>query len=96
MDYICKNCGHQGQTTKITKSSFATEVSLWAIIFILAAFSTIWLLLLPLGFTIWRAASSYNGCGLCKSDSIIPVDSPAGKKLSESTSLNNNEDRAEK
>jgi hypothetical protein len=95
MNYICKNCGYQGDSRRISKSSFGTEVSLWIIIFLLVAFTSMWLLILPLGFTIWRAGSTFNGCDLCKSASIIPLESPAGKKLAETNTLNNAENKDE-
>lgn len=66
---ICTQCGHVGNPKKVTKGSFIIEIILWC------------LFLVPgLIYTIWRVSSRYKVCPNCKG-TMIPTDSPVGKKL---------------
>ena len=65
---VCKNCGYTSKSRNYTKGSILAELVLWL------------LFLLPgLVYSIWRLTTKYSGCPKCKSDNIIPVDTPLGQ-----------------
>ena len=67
---ICTACGYVGRTKRITKGSLFTELLLY------------FLLILPgLMYTTWRLTSRYNGCPKCLGDTMIPTDTPIGRRL---------------
>lgn len=67
---ICKDCGHVGEPKTITRGNILLELVLWC------------LLLVPgLIYSIWRHASRYDGCGKCAGSTLLPLDSPIGRKL---------------
>jgi hypothetical protein len=70
--YICKQCGHIGRPVNETPGNFLLEIFLWC------------LMILPgLLYTLWRVTNKTKACPSCKaSSSMIPLDSPVGKKLS--------------
>ena len=67
---ICTACGHIGQPKKITKGFFIIEIVLWCF-FIVPG----------LIYTVWRVGTRHIACPVCKSPSIISLDSPIGQKL---------------
>ena len=68
---ICANCGHIGQARKVTRGSFLMELVLW-LCFIVPG----------LIYSIWRMTSKQLACPQCHaSATMIPLDSPRGKKL---------------
>ena len=69
-DLVCTTCGHVGKATSITKGSFLIEVVLW-----------LCFLIPGLIYSIWRVTTRTKGCAKCGSPSVIPVDSPVGRKL---------------
>ncbi|TRZ47800.1 MAG: hypothetical protein D4S01_11660 [Dehalococcoidia bacterium] len=70
--FICTTCGFVGRPQKITKGDIGIELILW-IFFIIPG----------LLYSLWRLSSKYDACPKCKNASMIPVDSPTGKKLIE-------------
>lgn len=69
-EFICTSCGNIGQPKRITKGNLLIEIILWL------AF------LVPgLIYSIWRLTSRYDACPVCKKESMIPTDTPAGQKL---------------
>ena len=70
---ICTSCGQVGTAKRITKGSIFIEILLW-----------LFFLLPGLIYSIWRLSSKYDACPSCKNPSMIPVDSPTGRKLMES------------
>lgn len=68
--FICTTCGTVGNPKKIIKGNILLEVFLW-LFFIVPGII----------YSIWRSATKYDGCSVCKSKLIIPVSSPAGQKL---------------
>lgn len=67
---LCTSCGHIGRSAKITKGSIFIELILWLCV------------LIPgLIYTTWRLTSRHEACPQCKSTTIIPVDSPMGRKF---------------
>ena len=67
---ICRDCGYVGRGKTITKGSIFIELVLWC-----------FLIVPGLIYSIWRHTSRYAGCPQCGGSSLIPVDSPIGKKL---------------
>lgn len=71
-EYVCTSCGQVSGGKTITKGSLSMEFFLW-----------ICFLIPGLIYSIWRLTTRYEACPKCKSASIIPVDSPKGRKLVE-------------
>lgn len=71
---ICATCNHQGEPKTITKGSFLIEFILWIFTWPLCSIP-------GLVYSIWRLVSRYKGCAACGSASIIPLNTPIGKKL---------------
>ena len=69
-EMICTSCGYKGKPKRIAKGSILVEIALW-LFFIVPG----------LIYSIWRLASKYDACPQCKNQSMIPTDSPIGKKL---------------
>lgn len=67
---ICTMCGFVGYPKRFWKGSFWLELALW-----------LCFLLPGLIYSIWRLTSKYDGCPACKNASMIPVDTPTGRKL---------------
>jgi len=69
---ICSQCGNVGKPKKETKGSILTELVLW-LFFIIPG----------LCYSIWRLSSKHEVCRYCGNESLVPLDSPVGKKLLE-------------
>lgn len=76
---ICKNCGYCGEEETKVKGSLGLEIALW--ILGLLTMGIGWLVALP--YSIWRLCSKTKGCPKCGSENMLPLDTPAGKKLAE-------------
>lgn len=81
MTYICTACGHQGEPKKFTQGSFIGEASIWIVLLVIGLYISMWVLILGLIYTLYRATSTKNVCTLCNNPQIIPLDSPNGKLL---------------
>lgn len=69
-DSICTTCGYRGYPKTATRGSLLMEIALW------------FLFIIPgILYTLWRNVSKYKACPKCKNPSMIPTDSPFGKKL---------------
>jgi len=80
---FCCNCGVIGWPKKITKGSFIIEIGFWFFgLLSLVLFLPLGLLLLLAAFvySIWRMASRFKGCSMCKSRNIVPVSSPVAQQ----------------
>lgn len=67
---VCTTCGHLGPTTTQTRGSIVIEIVLWL------AF------LIPgLIYSIWRLSSRRQVCAKCGGETLVPADSPVGRKL---------------
>jgi len=77
---ICRNCGYYGSPKKT--SSFLTELSVW-ILFGLLAIAFIWLIIIPIFYTLYRFISGTKFiCPSCKAqDTMVSIDSPIGRDL---------------
>lgn len=71
VEKICTLCGTTGLPVRKTKGSFLIEVFLW-LCFLVPGFL----------YSLWRLTSKYDACPKCGHvSSMIPVDSPAAKRL---------------
>lgn len=69
-EMICKACGHVGDAERITKGNIWIELILWL------AF------LIPgLIYSIWRISTRHDACKKCGGTTLLPLDTPLGKKL---------------
>ena len=59
--YICTNCGYEGEPVSYTPGSFLIELALW-ICFIVPG----------LIYSIWRISARKKVCPECKSPHMIP------------------------
>jgi hypothetical protein len=69
-ELVCTQCGTIGTGKTLTKGSIIIEFILW-LCFIIPG----------LIYSIWRMTSRVKVCKVCESASLIPVDSPSGKKV---------------
>jgi hypothetical protein len=68
--YICTVCNYIGTPKREAKGSVGVEIVLW-IFFIIPG----------LIYSIWRVSNKTLLCPKCKSDHMIPLDTPMGQKL---------------
>lgn len=78
---ICPQCGTVGFPKTIAPSNFGIEAGIWIIGLAFSAAFTLWLLIVPVGYSIWRGASAKKGCQQCKQPGMIPVNTPRGQEL---------------
>jgi hypothetical protein len=69
-EMICATCGGTSTTT-ITKGSLLIELFMW-----------LCLIVPGIIYSLWRVTSCYEGCAACGGSSMIPRNSPMGRKLS--------------
>lgn len=69
-DSICTTCGYRGMPKKFYKGSFLMEIALW-LLFLIPGFI----------YSLWRQVSKFEACPACKKPTMIPVNTPIGKKL---------------
>ena len=67
---VCTSCGYVGFSRTITKGSILIELILW-----------LCLLIPGIIYSIWRHTTRYQACSSCLQSTIIPADSPMGKKF---------------
>lgn len=68
----CKVCEHVGEPKSHTRGSFLIELVLWL------AF------LVPgLVYSLWRLSSRRPVCRACGSSDLVPLDTPAGRRIVE-------------
>jgi hypothetical protein len=67
---ICADCGHVGTPKSVTKGNIGIEIVLW-----------LCFLLPGLIYSIWRLSSKHKACRACGQQTLLPLDSPRGKKL---------------
>lgn len=68
-ELVCTQCGTVGYGKTLTKGSIIIELILW-----------LCFLVPGLVYSIWRLTSRVVVCKVCENPSLIPVDSPAGKR----------------
>ena len=68
----CTNCETADYPKKHTKGSILIELVLWL------------MLIVPgLIYSIWRLSTRANVCKHCGSANLVPMDSPAGRRITE-------------
>jgi hypothetical protein len=67
---VCTQCGYVGEAKGAIKGNALIEIILW-----------LFLIVPGLIYSIWRSSSRHKICPKCKSNSLIPVDSPRAKKI---------------
>lgn len=67
---VCVTCNHHGPTKTATKGSIWIEVILW-LCFIIPG----------LIYSVWRHSSRKPVCSSCGSETLVPENSPVGKKI---------------
>ncbi len=67
---ICAACGSTGDPKLETPGSFLVELLLWC-----------FLLLPGLIYSLWRISARRKVCGACGGQTLIPLNSPRGRKL---------------
>jgi hypothetical protein len=76
MKKLCTNCGHTGDTERITKGSMGIELILW-LCFIIPG----------LIYSVWRLSSRHDACPVCGNAKMIPMTAPIAKKFIEANGL---------
>lgn len=76
---VCLKCGNIGNSIVIKKGKTTTTIALIILFFIPG-----------LIYSMWRHFTRYQGCKVCGSSELIPLNSPMGRKLS--TNKDNNQD----
>lgn len=67
---VCMTCESIVTPKYITKGSLLLEIILWCL----------WLF--PgLIYSIWRLTSRYEGCPVCGGNTLVPLDSPLGRRV---------------
>lgn len=67
---VCTQCGTVGNGQSSTRGSFLIELLLW-LCFIIPG----------LIYSLWRLTTRAKVCGSCGATTLVPVDSPVGRKL---------------
>lgn len=67
---VCTVCGTVGDSKTHVKGSFFIELLLW-----------LFFLVPGLIYTIWRLTTKAKVCPACRSESIVPLNTPMGRKL---------------
>ena len=67
---LCTNCLYQGDPKSVTPGSIIIELFLW-----------LCFLLPGLLYSLWRLSARHKACPSCGAKNMIPVNSPAARKL---------------
>lgn len=67
---LCIACQHVGEAKRVTRGSIWIELVMW-----------LFFLLPGLIYSIWRLTTRHDACERCGGKSLIPLDSPAAKKM---------------
>jgi hypothetical protein len=70
MKMVCTTCETVGEPKKATKGSFLIEVFLW-----------LCFLVPGLIYSLWRLTSKQTVCPVCRASTLVPLYSPAGKRI---------------
>ena len=82
MHKVCLVCEHVARPRLFTPGHMGIELGLWGMGVVLIPFG-IGCFLLPVAviYSIWRVAARKLRCSQCGSESIVPIDSPAGQRV---------------
>jgi hypothetical protein len=67
---ICTACGTQGNPKTRVKGSFLVEIILWMFFLFPGAI-----------YTVWRLTTKEKVCRTCGANTLVPLNSPMGRKL---------------
>lgn len=67
---VCTQCESVGKPKRRTKGSFIIEIFLW-LMFIVPGIL----------YSLWRLTTKENVCRTCGAASLVPVQSPAGQRI---------------
>ena len=67
---ICTSCGSTAPSKTVTRGSFLIEVILWLCFIIPGVL-----------YSLWRLTTRSQACSACGATSLVPADSPMGRKL---------------
>jgi len=67
---ICSTCGTPGKPKKVSRGSLLIEIILWCCFLVPGIL-----------YSLWRMGSKQKVCRKCGSPSMVPVNSPVGRKL---------------
>lgn len=67
---VCTSCGHSGPARIRTRGSIWIEVVLW-----------LCLIVPGLVYSIWRLTTRGNACAMCGAATLVPAQSPVGRKI---------------
>jgi len=70
--FVCTQCGNIDTQRLAVKGSGFIEIILWVLVFTFP---------FALIYSIWRRTGKKNACLKCKSEQVIPIDSPQGKRI---------------
>jgi hypothetical protein len=86
--YICKTCGTVGKPKTKNSGTFMGEVVAWVAAIAIANATMAWILLiLPLGYSIYRVSTKASCCAKCDSSDVIPVDTPQGQMIKKQNAM---------
>ena len=69
-DMVCATCGHMGPTKSHTRGTIVIEIILWL------------MFLIPgLIYSVWRLSTRRRVCAACGGATLVPPDTPTGKRL---------------
>lgn len=71
-DKVCSLCGHLGKAKKKLDGSVLIEIILW-----------LFMILPGLIYSLWRWSTSHETCRSCGSRTLLPADSPRGRRIAE-------------
>lgn len=75
-DFLCTRCLETIAPVNVTKGSFWVELALW-----LTAVIWLPLILLGIGYSIWRLVTRGKECPQCSSTEFVPVTSERARQL---------------
>lgn len=67
---VCTACGHHGPSVATTRGSIWIEIVLW-----------LFLIVPGLIYSLWRLSTRRPACASCGATTLVPGDSPVGRKL---------------
>ena len=67
---VCNSCETKGETTTVTKGSIFIEIVLWCCFLVPGII-----------YSIWRSTSKQKVCSACGATTLVPLNSPAGKRI---------------
>lgn len=85
---VCTTCNTIAEPAVKNNGSFVVEIVVYIVGIAISAITALWfLMLVPVGFTLFRVFGRMNHvCPSCGSDALVPLDSPKGKEIAAAAS----------